>query len=147
LRVYLDNRFLEIHTAIGELSEKDKQHTEAVSIAMASANEERTYPRGGFLRFEVRDSSDKVIRTFTVEYHIRSSIQHILDECYFKLDRLVGPYKYLSQWIISEKGTGINFLSDRVNSGTDYRAASTYFAITKEYVIHLLDEPYRINED
>jgi hypothetical protein len=147
LRVYLDNRFIELHSAISQLTELEGKTRERAEDEPILEDKDRAYPKGGFLRFEVHDSDGVPIKHFTVEWTLRPTIQYVLDECWYKMDHMVPAYDYLRSWVIREKVSGINFLSDRVNKGSDYSLASKYFSISNEYVIHLLDEPYSLNED
>jgi hypothetical protein len=134
LRRYLDKRFLELHAVLP---------APISPIRNAGALVSTTAPMSSEIKFQVFQSSKK-IKEFSIGLGFNSSIQNILDECYFKMDRLVKTYRYLQQWIVIEDGTNRKLLS---KGRGDNSAASTFFDPTKLYIIRLLDRPFNPEKD
>jgi hypothetical protein len=132
LRQYLDMRFLELHKAISPKQTNETTQSEAI------------VPVGTTINFVVWRDNTRV-KKFTVGCPSDSSIQDILDACYFQMAKLVGAYKYLISWLIEEESTGRKLITEGVDDRD--RPASSYFDPTKQYVIKLLNEPYNPAEE
>jgi len=126
LRQYLDKRFLELHSVFQNRHER-------------SASAEPDLPiMGTSLRFVVWSGNTET-RRFSVPAAADSSLQNVLNECWFHMKDLVKPFTYLKSWIVREEETGKKLVVDGINEKSPARH---YFDPTKTYRIDLLARPY-----
>jgi TIR domain len=128
LKGYLDKRFLELHARLqvpsGQVPQDSGRNEEPI-LMVAS------------LRFECVNGK-KIAKEFRVELNSNSSIQDVLNECYYKMDGLVPAYQYLERWVVVENQTGKHLMS---KGHTDDAPASAFFSPAQSYSIMLLDKP------
>lgn len=132
LRRYLDKRFLELYDslAMAKLQSRSTESLDALD------------PMPAELQFTVLRGQNKV-KSFLISVGLGNVIQDVLDECYFKMERMVRAYQYLNEWVIRESQTGKMLLSAGRDDDT---LATNFFDPTKSYIIELLDKPISLNK-
>jgi hypothetical protein len=139
LRQYLDKRFLELHRVVTDLQAASAIET-ASEIKVESALVATEQPlMGTTISFEVWNPREK-IKQFRVNIEGSSSVQTVLDRCYFLIRGLVMVHTYLQSWIIVEIESGAKLVKERKERHE--MLASQFFDHTRRYKIIILDKAF-----
>jgi hypothetical protein len=120
----------------------DKRFMDLIDLLPARPNTQ-TQPRTFSVSADVTKHGKRISR-ISLDVSEGDTIQDVADALYFKIEKHVGPYKYLEQWVVRDNTWGVNLI---MRDFLPHVKANAIIRPGHEYEVILLSKPYDPGKD